>query len=446
MLQSTLGGKDAEVALYHLTRAYQALADHSSRETYDQSLGLNVEPLPRVPLTRRSSWNPFSSRVRDAVEPDIKIDYYEVMRLDSAAHLAVVGEAYAVMRNHYLRLAEQGQARAELVDLLEEAYSVLADPVQRHEYDTRRNEGRPAHSTNGASGDAAPASEKAAPSSKVLSATGGREMAVGHPLITSFDHPTTARRDENGRAREPRWANTTLRPSAAEQALPHGKSAAEQSEDGTRSIEQVSGQPETAARESSTNAQLSDHTVTDYSLRLVGVMTRLVNRLVVVLAALLIKAGKGSVQLTRAASRTLSQVLRPPRSGNDGAPYEEEEEEEALLSRLFVTVADNSKDENSDGPRVLARLTIFTGDEAIASHDVRRVPLTLGDGDACDLKLAGLASPQARLLYHGGQFVLHALTDDPAARIHGCPVSWALLRDGDSFEVGPYRLHLSLTQ
>src|SRR6266540_1035603 len=327
------------------------------------------------------------------------------MRLDSAAHLAVVVEAYAVMRNHYLRLAEQGQARGELVDFLEKAYSVLADPVQRHEYDTRRHGGRPAHSTNGASGDAAPASEKAAPSSKVLSATGGREMAVGRPLITSFDHPTTARRDENGRAREPRWANTTLRPSAAEQALPHGKSAAEQSEDGTRSIEQVSGQPETAARESSTN-----------------------------------------VQLTRAASRTLSQVLRPPRSGNDGAPYEEEEEEEALLSRLFVTVADNSKDENSDGPRVLARLTIFTGDEAIASHDVRRVPLTLGDGDACDLKLAGLASPQARLLYHGGQFVLHALTDDPAARIHGCPVSWALLRDGDSFEVGPYRLHLSLTQ
>ncbi len=112
MLQSTLGGKDAEVALYHLTRAYQALADHTSREMYDQSLGLNVESLPRVPLTRRSSWIPFSSPRRGEVEPDIKIDYYEVMRLDSAAHLAVVGEAYAVMRNHYLRLAEQGQARA----------------------------------------------------------------------------------------------------------------------------------------------------------------------------------------------------------------------------------------------------------------------------------------------------------------------------------------------
>ena len=42
--------KAAEVGLYNLTRAYQVLADHRSREAYDHSVGLGVQPLPRVPL------------------------------------------------------------------------------------------------------------------------------------------------------------------------------------------------------------------------------------------------------------------------------------------------------------------------------------------------------------------------------------------------------------
>ena len=68
------------------------------------------------------------------------------------------------------------------------------------------------------------------------------------------------------------------------------------------------------------------------------------------------------------------------------------------------------------------------------------IPFTVGEDDACDITLPGLALQQARLLHRDGQFVLFSLTDEPKTSIHGDSVAWAVLESGDSFEMGPYVL------
>ena len=50
------------------------------------------------------------------------------------------------------------------------------------------------------------------------------------------------------------------------------------------------------------------------------------------------------------------------------------------------------------------------------------------------------APEQARLLHRNGQFVLYSLTDEPQTTIHGDSIAWAVLQDGDSFEMVPYSL------
>ena len=54
--------------------------------------------------------------------------------------------------------------------------------------------------------------------------------------------------------------------------------------------------------------------------------------------------------------------------------------------------------------------------------------------------LPGLAAQQARLLHQNGHFILYSLSDEPRTSVHGESVTWAVLQDGDSFEIGPYQL------
>ena len=128
----------AEMALYHLTRAYETLADHSARKAYDQSAGLSEEPvlpkLPPPPKRRRF----FALAENEPPAEEVSVDYYEVLRLDPEADTVIVPEAFAVMRNYYLRIAAQQEARWELLDILEEARSVIADPELRRLYDQER--------------------------------------------------------------------------------------------------------------------------------------------------------------------------------------------------------------------------------------------------------------------------------------------------------------------
>src|SRR5438105_11238429 len=150
--QASPPDKASEVAVYHLTRSYQVLADPHARAEYDVFLGVPSEPLPPpVPARRKSSWvsalwqGEPGSRLAD----DPGVDYYELLRLDPLANPTIVREAYASMRNCYLRLAELGKVTPALVELLEEAHEVISDPERRRQYDRARKRARPLHSSNG---------------------------------------------------------------------------------------------------------------------------------------------------------------------------------------------------------------------------------------------------------------------------------------------------------
>ncbi len=463
----------AEVALYNLTRAYQMLADHRAREAYDHSLALGPQPLPRIPLRRRSSWLPFARRAPEA-EADMSIDYYELMRLDHRAHPAVVPEAYSVMRNHYLRLIEQGQARAELVYLLEDANEVLSDPLQRAEYDSRRPKSRRDGDPNAGAGTTPSARASATRSHNDDSLPAG-----GQPKVRSRSSPPRKPRSVKVAA----MATRPARPRSAPRK--RGVSA--------------NGRKPPVRRKTSVDTAPQMPAVgysQDRATPAGGRAPQALKSFVANSVHLMLTGGKQSVDLARAASKAVRDIVEGFPSENGAAPADGEEE--TLLARLFIRAAgavDNGRNGRavpetpgiSDTPvrtgvtpgsnrtagseatpsssppvssdatlssgtpagfdaRVLARLTVFEGESAGFSFDVSRVPLTLGGSDSCDIKLAGLAPQQVRLLYHGGQFALHALSGNPATCVQGTPVSWALLRDGDPVEVGPYRMSLSINQ
>jgi hypothetical protein len=119
------------------------------------------------------------------------------------------------------------------------------------------------------------------------------------------------------------------------------------------------------------------------------------------------------------------------------------EEEEALLERLSqmpeATVSVDSEPKTIRiGP--LARLTLIGGPGLGREFDVEAVPFTLGEDPGCDVALPGLAPQQARLLHQNGHFILYSLSDAPNTSIHGESVTWGVLQDGDSFEIGPYQM------
>jgi hypothetical protein len=150
------------------------------------------------------------------------------------------------------------------------------------------------------------------------------------------------------------------------------------------------------------------------------------------------------LSLARKASSLLRNVLvdddeEVPVSVIDLTP----EEEEALLDRLSsfpdATLPSETQPRASRSG-ALAHLSIVDGPGFGTTFDVDAVPCTLGEDDACDITLPGLALQQARLLHRDGQFVLFSLTDEPKTSIHGNSIAWAVLGDGDSFAVGPYLL------
>ena len=75
-----------------------------------------------------------------------------------------------------------------------------------------------------------------------------------------------------------------------------------------------------------------------------------------------------------------------------------------------------------------------------------RAPFTIGSRGGCDLVLTGegIAPRHLRLWHREGRFMLHDLTGRGGVLVNGRPVLWAVLEDGDSIELGPYRLQLRL--
>lgn len=392
--------KASEIAVYHLTRAYQVLANPAARADYDLYLGIAPLPLrPHVSPARTSPWISPTGRPRpedDSVD-DAAHDYYSLLRLDPFANPAIVAESYMIMRNYYLRLVEQMQARPQLLALFEEAHDVISDLKRRRLYDQARKKRQtlvPSPGTPNGNGNS-PAANRAR----------GRRSTATSAVIQ--ESPEVATRD------------------AVAKSPPSGKTAKTTSAD--RSARNGSSHPPVPEAPAETDAPVAP--------------MELVRSLAANSAAALRMGGKSSINLARKASQTLRDVLL------DVEPLEEDgltpEEERALLGRLS-SVPDAPVSMRTKPPEhqhgLLARLTVTGGPGLGTAFDVDAVPFTLGENEGCDVALPGLASEQARLLHRDGQFVLFSLTDEPKTSIHGDTIAWAVLQNGDSFEIGPYRL------
>jgi len=441
--QAQTGGtpdKAGEVAVYHLTRSYQVLADQNSRAAYDASLGISSEAmLPNVPVRRKSSWvsalwqgGPDGGPIDS---PDV--DYYELLRLDPLANPAIVEEAYTSMRNTYLRLAELGRTRPQLVDLLEEAHSVITDPAKRRLYDRSRKKAKPSPASNGSH---APKSGAEVPSGKPQQEVPARGRAANQTKPKAARTSSGASRlnakaslkpappKAQARAKSPAKAPPVVRPKgqSAEEYLKRAR------EDGT-----VDATPAPATRENGRSAwRTAEGEAVDP-----GATLRAVKSLAVGSASVLGRGGKKSINVARRASQFLRDIFLDvePQTADGLSP----EEEEALMERLSQMPETAIPVEREFPPArtgPLARLTLIGGPGLGREFAVEAVPFTIGDDPGCDVALPGLAPQQARLLHQNGHFVLYSLSDEPRTSIHGESMAWAVLQNGDSFEIGPYQM------
>ena len=384
----------AEMALYHLTRAYETLADHSARKAYDQSAGLSEEPvlpkLPPPPKRRRF----FALAENEPPAEEVSVDYYEVLRLDPEADTVIVPEAFAVMRNYYLRIAAQQEARWELLDILEEARSVIADPELRRLYDqerANRTQGVPAKGT-GAEAEEADTAPKPKRATKPA-AKGGRKVKT--------------------------------KPSTAEKQAPAPANGAS-AEGGRKATVKNGAQPApgTAAGPATEAPATPEEVQQDAEVEEEWGAVRIA-RLVAEI----------STDMVAGASQRVKQALD---DRTEIEPIRAEEAEAALLTRF--PAAPYPLSPTSYGMNSEAILSIIDGPETGRKFEVARTSFTIGCAEYCDVTLPGLAPDQLRLQFSNGSFALYSLTEFPEVYVHGECVDWAVLANGDSIEVGPYTL------
>jgi curved DNA-binding protein CbpA len=417
--------KASEIAVYHLTRSYQVLASATGRAEYDRSLGIATAPLtPQPPRRGISPWLP---ALWEAAPEDrlAFVDYYSFLRLDPLANPAVVSEAYTVMRNAYLRMVEQMQVRPELISQFEEAYRVLSDPERRRAYDQARRRQQRLTALNNATRKA----QAQEPSEQEAAV---RKAPPEEQPQTSRKGPgkRTAGKATNGNGSSGDVAAT--KPIASAPATPKKRAPRPQT---TAPISPVRPSRNGGAIEPPLT-QIPGHDVPGIQIK------EVVRSLASGSAAVLRRGGLGSISLAKKASQTLRDALLDvePLAPDGLTP----DEEQVLLDRLSSVPASSSPPAETIPPvsdsGLLARLTLIGGPGLGTSFDVIAVPFTLGEDEGCDMALPGLAPEQARLLHRNGQFVLYSLTDDPKISIHGDSIAWAVLQDGDSFEMGAYRL------
>ena len=139
--ESRSAGRATEAVLHQMTKAYQTLADPSLRRSYDASLGLPARaPFPALPQRLREPPRRRGLIARRAAdpEPEVSVDYYEVLRVHPQAEPPILALARAVVGNYYLRQVRFGEASEGLLELLEEAYAALSDPDRRLKSDAAK--------------------------------------------------------------------------------------------------------------------------------------------------------------------------------------------------------------------------------------------------------------------------------------------------------------------
>jgi len=434
--QAASPDKASEVAVYHLTRSYQVLADPHSRAEYDTFLGLPSDQLPpQIPRRRKSSWvsSLWQAEPGSTATVDAGVDYYELLRLDPLANPAVIQEAYTSMRNCYLRLVELGKVTPALVELLEEAHEVISDPEKRRQYDRARKKARPPISSNG-SRTARTEDDKDAPA-KAPASNGGSGRRRKGPPLPSADRNRASNKSASSKApvvKPPPTRTPDRKPRPAVRQKP--QAGAGRSRAASKALETA---PErlTDDKGDSSWGRAEDEGED------AGATLKAVQSLAVSSATALAKGGKKSIDVVRKASQMLRNILLDvePQTENGLSP----EEEEALLERLSQvpeTTASSESEPRTIRMGPLARLTLIAGPGLGREFEVEAVPFTLGEDPGCDIALPGLAAQQARLLHQNGHFILYSLSDEPGTSIHGESVNWAVLQNGDSFEIGPYQM------
>ena len=128
--------KAAEADLHVLTLAYQTLTNPELRAAYDRSIGVVEESLP--PDTAPARTRGLFGKGKRELGTELRLDYYEILRIVPEAEPAIVEEAYSSLRTYYVRLVQNGYSSIELLDYLEEAYGVVSDPERRARYDSER--------------------------------------------------------------------------------------------------------------------------------------------------------------------------------------------------------------------------------------------------------------------------------------------------------------------
>src|SRR5437773_6452685 len=361
--QSVAPDKASEVAVYHLTRSYQVLADPHSRAEYDVFLGVPPEQLPpQVPVRRKSSWVSalWQAEPGRGTAEDPGVDYYELLRLDPLANAAIIQEAYTSIRNCYLRLVELGKVTPALVELLEEAHEVISDPERRRAYDRARKKARPSISANGSrvqkpeNGKNAPASGESDPAE---AANGGRQRRkVERPAKAADHHKQAEVKSSSPKPAiakgQPKTKPAGKTPSAIR---PKGKAVAGQSTAfSRRNALEASVERLTADDGHSSWGATSENESAEDNATLRAVQSLALNS-----ASVLARGGKKSIDAVRKASQMLRNILLDvePQTEDGLSP----EEEEALLERLSqmpesVNPVDSEQWTIQMGP--LARLTL----------------------------------------------------------------------------------------
>ncbi len=82
--------------------------------------------------------------------------------------------------------------------------------------------------------------------------------------------------------------------------------------------------------------------------------------------------------------------------------------------------------------------------DAIREYEIKTQPLTLGTGEACDIRLEDdqgrIAAEEARLWIQRGRLVYHKLTTLSAMATEGVTSGWEFLESGEEMRLGPYRI------
>jgi len=336
------------------------------------------------------------------------------------------------MRDYYLRIIQNEQYREKVLELLEEAHSVIADPERRRQYDARR---APAASESAPTRrrKVSPKALNGDPAVRVKTVRGGKKAATpagdakqSPPLGPT--RPVTKKKDAVARQPKQTMLNRVeTAPVLVADKSPRGADGFSQNRKRGKTQKAANtalpaGPPAAQARSAVAPASKGvKQAKTQEDPNPVKLAQSLAAR---------------SADAVIGASQRVKQAL------DDRAARLEfgAEQEAALMNRFLAAPVVPPSDVASNGTTVKARLTVVGGPETGRVFEMKGVSFTLGCGGTCDVELPGLAPEQARLVYSNGNYALHSVAEAPVVRIHGECVDWAVLENGDTIEAGPYQL------